>query len=370
MTIAKAHDYAIDAASLLETCLVRLRETIALDAKHATRKRHASLLDMETCLVTTERLLLAYICQQIDVEREAASDVVRMKEEDSHHEVPPTLLECIQIFQDVLEAKKQRQYLQSRHGHTRHGQNGVTPSGRQHTTSTNRNNNLSTAFVTSRSPVDSLLFRLIVALQLCLVRIDDAWFVITGRRHQHEDEKSASESSFIVRVGIMTSTVCLVGTGSVWFLRSSRSSSSEPLARGALVPLTGKVALAAFATRFLVKEWASLWMTATIIKSTTDVKEWQQQWLLVQTTGSRGAGSVVSLDAKSQKLIEYAMQQSPKVTTCGMKGCILRGAYHLTLVLVHSFLITVIIVAFRRRDSFLVAKESHGSLVCFRWYSC
>jgi len=315
MTIAKAHHYAIDAASLLETCLTRLRETMTLDR----RKRHVSLVDMETALVTTERLLLAYICQQIDLEREAASDVVHIKEEDSDHDVPPTLLECIEIFQTVLEAKKQRQQLRSRHAEKglSRGQNrsvnvsfasNVVPlanGGLQ-------NDNVGTVrptFDHSRSPVDSLLFRLIVALQLSLVRIDDARFVITGHRYR-DDEKSIAESSRKHVVGI-ASTVCVLGVGSFWFVRWSKSNKPPLETRGMLL-LSGKVALVALTGKILVRQWGNLWMTAKIMKSTADVEEWQQQWLLVQTTGTR-RDSLTSPDAKSQRLIEYALSQSPKV---------------------------------------------------------
>lgn len=315
MTIAKAHHYAIDAASLLETCLTRLRETIVLDK----RKRHVSLVNMEAALVTTEGLLLAYVCQKIDVEREAASNVVHLEESDSEHEVPSTLLECIEMFQSVLEAKKQRQQLESRHVR-RDGAPNVTPSGektrerKKAATSTQNNTKDSArvAFDHSRSPVDSLLFRLIVALQLCLVRIDDAHFVITGRRYRQVEEGASLESSLgtLTKVGV-ASTVCVVGFGSFWIM-SSKSCKPAIETRG-ILKLSGKMALAAFAGKVIVREWGCLWMTAKIMKSTADVEEWQQQWILVQNTRSR-RGSFASPDAKSQRLIEYAMSQSPKVS--------------------------------------------------------
>lgn len=310
MTIAKAHHYAIDAASLLETCISRLKETIALDK----RNRHQSLVEMETVLLATERLLLAYICQQIDLEREAASNVMQLEENDSNHEVPPTLLEAIIIFQSVLNAKKRRQELQLRHArHNKNGHMSLSYNGKKQQTQSNLSLKQRPVFDHTRSPIDSLLFRLIVTLQLCLVRIDDAYFIITGHRNRDE-EKSIAESSRMA-VGL-ANTACALGVGcSVWHLGSSRgrNKSTTTMEPRGILTLFGKVALVALTGKVLVREWGTLWMTTKIRKSTADVQEWQQQWMLIQTTGTR-RGSLNSPDAKSQRLIEYAMSQSPKVS--------------------------------------------------------
>lgn len=325
MSITKAHYYAIDAASLLETCLSRLRETIALDR----RKRHEALVNMQDVLVTTERLLLAYVCKQIDMERESASNDEHLYEEDP---VPPTLLEGIETFQTVLEAKKQRQkhareHRPSRKSSVLHGNDvnvslagdfrpSVGQISREKRSAIslqqNKNGNKIPAFEQSRSPVDSLLFQLIVALQLCLVRIDDAHLVIAGHRYRENNESLPESllSSLKVR---MVSTACVLGIGSLWMLRSK---SSESLCTTAhtrtILGLSGKVALVAFTGKILVREWGNVWMRTKIVKSTADVKEWQHQWLLIQRAGGRSR-SFTSLE-KSQRLIEYAMSQSPKVS--------------------------------------------------------
>ena len=308
MTMAnnnKAHHYAIDAASLLETCITRLRETIA----HDKRKRHVSLVDMETALATTERLLLAYICQQVDLEREAASNVP-LEEGDANHDVPPTLLEAMEIFQSVLNVKRRRQELQSRH---------ETRNGRMKTRQSNGTNasiqQQRPVFDHSASPVDSLLFRLIVTLQLCLVRINDAFMIITGRRYRETDEKPIAES--LLKKTVVASACSVLGVGSLWLLRfkqTSNASRTTTMDSRGVTTLLGKVTLVAVTTKILVREWGNLWMTTKIIKSTADVAEWQQQWLLIQTMGggTPRRGSFTSHE-KSQRLIEYAMSQSPKV---------------------------------------------------------
>jgi acetyl esterase/lipase len=305
----KAHHYAIDAASLLETCISRLQETIARDK----RKRHKSLVDMETALATTERLLLAYICQQVDLEREAASNVQLEEGDNSNHDVPPTLLEAIEIFQSVLNVKKHRQELQSRQEkrgtffrNKRKGCNGTSATIPQQRP----------VFDHSGSPIDSLLFRLIVTLQLCLVRINDAFMILTGRRYREKDEKSLVQSSYKTRV--VGSACCVLGLGSLWLIRSKRTSNNRrtiAIDSHGFATLVGKVALVAVTTKFLVREWGNVWMTTKILKSTADVEEWQQQWLVVQTTG----GSFTSHE-KSQRLIEYAMSQSPKSSLWHSEG--------------------------------------------------
>jgi hypothetical protein len=136
------------------------------------------------------------------------------------------------------------------------------------------------------------------------VRIDDAHVVITGRRFPQHDENRQIESSRIV--GVTGTTICVLG--SAWLLHSKERNKSTST-RGILT-LVGKVTLVAVTSKILLREWGNHWMTTKIKKSTADSEEWQKQWLLIATTRR---GSITSLDVKSQRLIEYAMSQSPKV---------------------------------------------------------
>lgn len=324
MPPAKAHNYAIDAACLLEKCLARLRDTM----EQNTRSRHKALFDMEEALVNAGRLLHAYIIQVIALESESI-------DEDASDRVPPTLSECIETLQAVLEAKKQKQrWSRQVHEVRRSRSRAHNQKKRQ------RESNVSFAddfvdegthdvsqlyqpagdssssgaikrtFDQSRSATDSLLFRLIVALQLCLVRVDDARFVITGHRYQ-EDTALVEASWSPVRIGIV-STVCMLGFGSFWIFRSK---ADKPLLQmNGILRFSGKITVAAVAGKMIVREWGNVWMTAKIMKSTAAVEEWQQQWLFIQKTGDSASGSLTSPEAKSQRLIEYALSQSPKVS--------------------------------------------------------
>lgn len=318
---AKAHHYAVDAASLLETCLARLREAINLDAQN----RYKALFDMEEALVNTERLLLGYVVQLIDLERET-------EEKDDHEDtLPQTLSESIVRLETVLQAKKQKQlqaFLMCRAGRSKVRSCTQTqkkekdfnvlfavdlapPGHNNEVTSQSMQSagDCSSGFTTfdqTRSATDSLLFRLIVALQLCLLRIDDARFVITGRRFRQDTNLVRTFSWSPIKFGL-ASSVCVLGMGSMWLFRSKlKVHLLEP--RG-MLRLTGEVALAAFAGKLVAREWGNLWMTSKILKSTAAIEEWQEQWLYVQTGGP---------ESKSQRLIQYALSQSPKVSPFGL----------------------------------------------------
>jgi hypothetical protein len=328
MSTAKAHHYAVDAACLLEMCLTRLRETIELD----TRSRHKALFDMEEALVNAERLLHGYIIQLIALEREAI-------DEDASDHVPPTLSECIATLQTVLEAKIQQQRW-SRQVHEvnrsrsrarnqkkkqrefnvsfavdlvdRRDAKGEQDSSQlyQPAGDSSSSGAIHATFDQSRSATDSLLFSLIVALQLCLVRVDDARLVITGHRYQ-EDTALVEASWSPVQIGV-AGTICMLGFGSIWMFRSKVD--KRRLRMDGILRFSGKITVAAFAGKLIVREWGNLWMTAKIMKSTAAVEEWQQQWLFIQTTGDSPSRSLTSPEAKSQRLIEYALSQSPKVS--------------------------------------------------------
>jgi hypothetical protein len=258
-------------------------------------------------------------------------------DEDGSDHVPPTLSECIETLQTVMDAKKQKQRWSLQVHQVKRSQNrarnrrkkekefnsfavhsvdrrdaegdhdatqSFQPAGDSSISGAIR-----PTFDQSRSATDTLLFRLIVALQLCLVRIDDARFVITGRRYQ-EDATIVETSWSPVMIGV-AGTVCMLGIGSIWMLRSKGD--NPRLRMHGLLRFSGKITVAAFAGKLMVREWGNVWMATKIRKSTAAVEEWRQQWLFVQTTGDSPSGSL-SPEAKSQRLIDYALSQSPKVS--------------------------------------------------------
>ena len=284
--------------------------------------------------MTTERLLQAYIVQLIDLERETVAVNVNT---DSALE-PPTLAESTNALRLVLEVKKECPQAHQV-SHTRRSKNlarnkkknvsvsfavGSAPHGdidqaREETMgSKNQSAGDSTGgpirprFCRSRSATDSLLFHLIVALQLCLVRIDDARFVITGRRYRDEQTSLAIERQWSTRtitIGV-ASSICVLGIGSVWMFRSKQK--SQPQLNGFL-RFSRNATVAALVGKLIVREWGSMWMSTKIMKSTAAIEDWQQQWLLVQSTREAPSDSLTAPEVKSQRLIEYALNQSPKV---------------------------------------------------------
>jgi hypothetical protein len=309
-----AYQYAFDAAQLLDECLDHLQEVI--DAEELTRKRyhHSCLYDMKEALLDTELSLYHHF--QILLDQEMASLSTESSKSLTDEDAYDCLASSAQLLHSVLKAKQQEthalplQQRQSAH-----------------------------CYYPRRSATDSLLFRLIVALQLCLVRIDDARFVITGRRRRDRDSVVATTSQ---GTGWLSSN-SLATAGLVGFValaafhlhghpRTCYSHSRVMSSRPTLLTVA-KMGFAALAAKSLTVSWSNLWMSTKIVKSTNEVEEWNKQWHLIQNTTFSSIPTTItmttsspaveleegecpdaSLDAeRSRRLIEYALHETPKV---------------------------------------------------------
>jgi hypothetical protein len=318
MIIAK-HHYAFDAVKLLDGCIEKLQQTIDRDV-HC---QHIALYDMKRVLLCTERLLHDHLLHVLEAE------LVDLPGYGIRNNEIQTLAGTVATLQSVNQAKKRLKDVNTRLHHFRNPQESPQHKP-QH----------QMMYFPPRSATDTLLFRLIVALQLCVVRIDDAHLVLTGKRLGQ-----SSNTPGIMAWTIMVTTGCVAGTG-VFVIslgKESRMRASrmlQPILSGLIRPLrTGpmtsrtdsnnhsltvlKLGVAAIAARWVSNQWSTLWMTDKIVKSTTAIEEWQQQWQSVLATHEgkvkEAAGSqspkqpTELLDAKSRRLIEFAMKESTKV---------------------------------------------------------
>ena len=132
-------------------------------------------------------------------------------------------------------------------------------------------------------------------------------------------------------------------------------------------------------------------MAMKLNRSTHDIEEWNTQWTLVQSTpatrikiiqsqrpsspplptgdvsNSDSNNHEVALDtARSQRLIEYALHETPKVGLFILfVMCIACHKTILTSLNIHE----VLVLAFTRGTAFLDAKTRNGCFLCVSWDS-
>ena len=318
--VASSHHYLFDVVPLLDDCIEKLQKTI----DKGSRSRHDALYGMKEILVYTERLLHQYLVQMIEKESRTLSRAV-----------PPygyssTIQQTLNDFKHVLEEKRLQEESNERKTRFLNPQDPlpVQPIRKLYT---------------HRSATDSLLFRLIVALQLCLLRIDDAHFVLTGHRIQPDDQqKGQQRQQMALTIGM--GCCCLIGAGAAAISWSGRSRNEWnrwmieflPNDRDAWRRTLVSGVAATVAGRIINTQWKMLWMRDKIFKSTCEIDEWTRQWETVQTSVSPMSqteqwhqeqlrldlerqisppGHPCSpdlMDDKSRRLIEYAMKHSAK----------------------------------------------------------
>jgi hypothetical protein len=341
----KCHHYAFDAAALVDECIGKLQQTIDL----AKSQKHYFLFDLKESLVTTECLLHTYFLQLLEFENCTADA-----------SLPTSLSSAVTTLREALKAKsrirngvngdtKQRKTPKVKRSRHRRQEtpfpmdlseskpkqqlfpnqltvdnDGIAASWVQAEQSLAESSKDVHCYYPSRSATDTLLFRLIVLLQLCLVRIDDARFVITGRRHSHKTIEGNSTTNIVL------ATAGVLGVGVTLLVRNKKAVSNSQLLR-TVAKLSGKVGILVLGVAWGRTSWNRHWMANKINDSAACLEEWQQQWLLVQSTSDsmsspelNGSGDkcLSLLDAKSKRLIEYALKEQPRVRGLVLACCI------------------------------------------------
>lgn len=291
-----AHHYALDAVPLLDECIGNLQITIDQDL----HGEHDSLYDLKAVLLSCEGFLHQHLKKVVVQEREGVGISTAIESLSD----TGTIMGTMKALKVVLNEKHQQGTTQLRAVPFLNPQDPV-PSQQQSPYS-------------SRGATDTLLFRLIVALQLCLLRISDAHLVTTGRSLASAEMHRAGNEM------VLLTGVCLLGTGMLISALINRQQHQERngivLTIGIdrnLVGLTSGLLLGKYAHVY----FRNLWMRDKLKKSTAEIDEWIQQWKVVQLTrphGTRPFQNEQSLqqggiDDKSRRLIEYALQRAPKV---------------------------------------------------------
>ena len=314
-----SYHYAFDAAQLLIGSLAHIQEVIESDEQSSRGfyMSFTSLYDMKEALVQAEHQLFCYFQCIIKNEVEKSTDPLVHKAYNESRLAD--LASTAEFLKFVLAT--------------------ASPSCDQE-------NDLSriSSYYPRRNVTDSLLFRLNVTLQLCLVRIDDSRSTITGRRHS--ETKCPSALVVPTFASAMADTLLPIVTAcfgiSTISLRYARHRLVSIRILDSYQPMLMKAAqsgAALLALRWCHTKWSHLWMAMKLNRSTRDIEEWNTHWSLVQSTPASRMKTMqtqrpsspslptddssdtecnnheVALDAaRSQRLIEYALHETPKVT--------------------------------------------------------
>lgn len=339
-----AHHYAFDAVSLLDDCIDRLQLTIEKDV----RGKYDAIYDLKEVLVATERLLHEYLMDVLEKEKSSlrAGSTTRSMSSTGRINLQETLSlsATVKSLNSVLEEKKRQKEVETRQVHFRNPQESPV-SQQQH------------CYYPTRSAADTLLFRLIVDLQLCLVRIEVAYSAITGRRIRETHDKHGVQAPLV-----LASCVAGVGVAMVTLSRNQREWNKLPPRNFEFLTATSaKVGAALIATFWVRKRWQVWWMTDKIVRSTAEIEEWHQQWRLIESTSSSSSEdeSPELLDAKSRRLVEYAMREAPKVCR---KPTLLPVGFCLSRL--RLFFFPVVVLAISRRNALFDAETSDGCVLC------
>lgn len=304
-----AYHYAFDAANLVEDCLEQVQEVIESDER--SKRPISSLYDMKEALAEAELQLYDYFQFVLQKEVENSSSHAIQELYDGSHladlSSSADLLQCV-----MRESLSITQEVDATH-----------------------------SYYPTRSATDSLLFRLNVALQLCLVRIDDARLVITGRRRKDTGSPKASSSSSSAIISIVDSYYLPIATAVLgWAAFSLVCTRKNAVANTGTVNLchpflasSAKAGFAVVAFRWINRKLGNFWMSTKIVRSTEEIEQWNRTWNLVQRTpppslkteetppSSRPPDTTeqqchdISLEAaRSQRLIEYSLHETHKVT--------------------------------------------------------
>lgn len=284
----KKHHYAIEAATVLHNCREKMVEILD------TTRRNVNVLELDRTLLTTEQMLHYHLLNLLDIEMQdekASRDRIDIRrdgfeiklESRDYQDVSNITSITNRTIMETVEALKSKS-VNSCYGMTNMNSRPMfskKPHQRKRSSSFPGYNNLihpsSSCFIptkerneqsylevpitksaTEKSVIDSLLFRLIVILQLCLVRIDEAHSILHARSSIESWTLFGASTAF-------AATSAMVPSNKNRFYK---------VASG--LACTGGIMM-------LRKGWRLICMNARLLNSSLTLEDWQQQWTLIQS---------------------------------------------------------------------------------------
>ena len=290
---------------------------------HFSPGRYESLYRLQKSVFATEKLLSSYVFEIVGEDRDGHYVLDEKSSSRTNNGGVCDMLRALEYIKRMASSREEndsnntddessslsssdRHRRRQRRPCPRNPQKANTVGGRRSSFYTNQQN---------QSPPESqLLFRLIVILQLLLVRIDDAHSVVTGYRIEEEemsngnrrnnnklDPKSTMQlqnsNSRSMSLSLLPSLgVCCLGAagmiagflgrkqlGNAHMKAPSWSSAIKYCScnRGQLIGATAKLGSSLFGFVLLKGFLNVCWMTDKIIRSNSELLDWNHQWELI-----------------------------------------------------------------------------------------
>lgn len=168
--------------------------------------------------------------------------------------------------------------------------------------------------------VDTLLFHLVITLQLCKVRVEEACSIFAPsyqQLHVEDDPHNSTERTRKLRTLAfgslaLTGAICVLEATCNSHANESRSKSVERLnivqknaylnSLSNLVTTTGKLLCLTYSSYQLRKWWRTLCVNARIADSLETLNFWQQKWIICQCYS---AAKRIECTKNSERLTEY-----------------------------------------------------------------
>lgn len=306
--------YVFQAVPILLECEERLRRTLEIFSSARRQQQRCSVLtDLQTSLSHTDRLLRYHLLVLLEQETDVTTtrDYVTASTAD--------ILAALQDDNAAVDIMRRR-----RHGHVVGGGH-YNPQEAVH--------DQHYFDCTRRSALDTLLFRLTVALQIALVRINDVHRTFASRRLEKESDHT--QTSRLITIGSIGLGMGLT-TGILFVSQKKNIFSSF---QGVVVTNNSTLVKAAVGgSLVLVVTSLQGWLVDAfflhkVSRSSHDIRSWNDQWIhchslspsrLDNPLASRVLGrqdplendvrrqEMLGLDEKSRLLIEYTMQHIRK----------------------------------------------------------
>jgi hypothetical protein len=298
---AKKNHYAIEAATILHTC----RENLTIVLEKSGRNIH--VLELDRTLLTTEQMLHYHLLNLLEIETQEQEDhqgfidihCDENKLEMDNATQPISMTTTTRTLMQTVEELKQlscntvplpndtkTSISKISKLHRKGVKSVITKPISTPSTPILQDNKSTYKSANEKSAIDSLLFRLIVILQLCLVRIDEAYCILCSKSKLSTWILASASGAIAVSSAIIPShrkNVHKIGKGLAY---------------------TGTVLI-------LRKGWRLICMNARLLNSSLTLEDWQQQWTLIQ---SIYLGENDSED-QCKRLLELIPVQ--KVSVCG-----------------------------------------------------
>jgi hypothetical protein len=286
------HQYAFDAAKLLIQCQDELSSSSEINLSSHIR-------GLQEVLSKTEQELHAYfqgylVEEQLDADEEVKALLQTIS--------PTKLASSVRLSKSIKRHKKS---VAKQHKHQQQHLHSA-PTFYEYP---------------QRTTTDSLLFRLVTILQLCLVRIDDALWVLAGRRRVVPGPSVDHQPHRYTLATKALAATSLAGVLAVWTYTAGNRTNRRPISDASVsndwLMLLAKVGITGVVVACLRSRGNKAWMTSKIVDSTTSLGDWNRQWQAIQPSMEPPSYGKHAMDLndtdQARLLMEFALKEPRKV---------------------------------------------------------